>query len=125
MAALKYLGADYGVCGEGEGVFPALLERLQRGLDAVGLPGAYALGGPVPTTRIFAEELVAAMAEAGCAEVSLGFESGCPKVLEAMNKHFGPAEVREISAEDDLLMPRFYIRPGLEDCIRRAQGVTV
>jgi radical SAM superfamily enzyme YgiQ (UPF0313 family) len=131
------------------------------------------------------------MAEAGCVEVSLGFESGCPKVLEAMNKRFGPAEVREISdrlaahgirrlgflllggpgetketvdeslafarslnldmlkisvgirlyphtplaqqaveegvvaAEDDLLMPRFYIRPGLEDYIRQAQGVTV
>jgi hypothetical protein len=37
------------------------------------------------------------MAEAGCVEVSLGFESGCPKVLEAMNKRFGPAEVRETS----------------------------
>ena len=35
-AALKYLGADYGVCGEGEVVFPKLLERLQRGLDAGG-----------------------------------------------------------------------------------------
>jgi radical SAM superfamily enzyme YgiQ (UPF0313 family) len=304
-AALRYLGADYGVCGEGEVVFPALLERLQRGLDAVGLPGVYVLGGPVPTTRIFAEELdllpmpdanlwasadpkdpeiwvpvqtrrgcplacsycstpelegtdvrmrspasvvehiakvaaagfhklhfvdntfnlppsyaldlcrrlaelhldmawrcilyphlvseelVAAMAKAGCAEVSLGFESGCPKVLEAMNKRFGPAEVREtsdrlaahgirrlgflllggpgetkesvdeslafarslglemlkvsvgirlyphtplalqaveegvVSAEDDLLTPRFYIRPGLEDYIRQTQGVTV
>ena len=303
-AALNYLGAAYGVCGEGEVVFPALLERIQRGLDAVGLPGVYAFGGPAPTTRIFAEELdllpmpdadlwasadpkdpevwvpvqtrrgcplacsycstpelegtdvrmrspalvvehvaqvaeagfhklyfvdntfnlpphyalelcrrlaelhldlawrcilyphmvteelVTAMAEAGCVEVSLGFESGCPKVLEAMNKRFRPAEVREISdrlaahgirrlgflllgwprrdegiggreprlrsvagpgdaqglrghpplsahptgaaaveegvvaAEDDLLTPRFYLRPELEDYIRQAQGVT-
>jgi len=133
------------------------------------------------------EELVVAMAKAGCAEVSLGFESGCPQVLHAMNKRFGPAEVREISErlkthgirrmgflllggpgetkesvyeslafarslkldmlkvsvgirlyphtplarqaveegivspEDDLLMPRFYIRPGLEDYIRQAE----
>ena len=310
-AALKYLGADYGVCGEGEVVVPALLERLQRGLDAAGLPGVYVRGGPTPTARIFAEELdllplpeadlwasadpqdpelwvpvqtrrgcplacsycstpelegtdvrmrsparvvehiakvaqagfrkfyftdntfnfpapyalelcrrladlrladlrladlrldlawrcilyphlvpeelVAAMAAAGCVEVSLGFESGCPQVLQAMNKRFGPAEVREISGrlaahgirrmgflllggpgetresvgeslafarslnleilkvsvgirlyphtplarlaveegvvspEDNLLMPRFYIRPGLEDYIRQVQ----
>ncbi len=113
--------------------------------------------------------------------MSLGFESGCPQVLRAMNKRFQPEEVREISErlaahgirrmgflllggpgetkesveeslafarslglemlkvsvgirlyphtplarqaveegvvspEDDLLVPRFYIRPGLED----------
>ena len=210
-AALKYLGADYGVCGEGEVVFPALLERLQRGQDATGLPGVYVRGGPSPTIRIFAEELdqlplpevdlwasadphdpelwipvqtrrgcplacsycstpelegrdvrvrspqlvvehvtqvaeagfrrfyfvdntfnlppsyalelcrrlgdqqldltwrcilyphqvseelVEVMARAGCAEVSLGFESGCIDVLRAMNKRFGPGEVRKIS----------------------------
>ncbi len=304
-AALKYLGADYGVCGEGEVVFPKLLERLQRGLDAGSLPGVYVRGGQAPTARIFAEELdllpmpeadlwasadlqdpelwipvqtrrgcplacnycstpelegtdvrmrsparvieyiakvaqaglrkfyftdntfnfpvpyalelchrlaelrldlawrcilyphqvdedlVMAMADAGCVEVSLGFESGCPQVLQAMNKRFGPAEVREISErlaahgirrlgflllggpgettesvseslafaqslnlemlkvsvgirlypntplaqqaveegvvapEDDLLIPRFYIRPGLEDYIRQAQGENV
>jgi radical SAM superfamily enzyme YgiQ (UPF0313 family) len=135
------------------------------------------------------EELVAAMAEAGCIEVSLGFESGCPKVLEAMNKRFRPAEVREISRRlaahgirrmgflllggpgetqesvdeslafarslglemlkvsvgirlyphtplarqaveegvvspgDDLLVPRFYIRPGLEEHARSIMGL--
>ena len=134
------------------------------------------------------EELVTAMAKAGCVEVSLGFESGCPQVLRAMNKRFQPQEVREISErlaalgirrlgflllggpgetkesvaesfafarslglemlkvstgirlyphtplarqaveegvvspEDDLLTPRFYIRPGLEDYIREIQG---
>jgi radical SAM superfamily enzyme YgiQ (UPF0313 family) len=132
------------------------------------------------------EELVAAMAKAGCVEVSLGFESGCPQVLQAMNKRFQPEEVREISErlaacgirrmgflllggpgetkesvdqslafarslglellkisvgirlyphtpfarqaveegvvspEDDLLLPRFYIRPGLEDYINHS-----
>jgi radical SAM superfamily enzyme YgiQ (UPF0313 family) len=135
------------------------------------------------------EDLVAAMAEAGCVEVSLGFESGCPQVLRAMNKRFQPEEVQAISARlaahgirrmgflllggpgetkesvdeslgfarslglemlkvsvgirlyphtplarraveegvvlphDDLLVPRFYIRPGLEDYIRQVPGV--
>ena len=301
-AALNYLGADYGICGEGEVVFPVLLKRLQRGLDVAGLLGLYTRSGQPNTTRIFAEdldllpmpeaelwasanpddpevwvpvqtrrgcplacsycstpelegtqvrmrspslviehvaqvakagfrkvyfvdntfnlpqsyaldlcrelaerrldlawrcilypqhvseELVAAMAKAGCVEVSLGFESGCPEVLRAMNKRFQPEEVREISQrlaahgirrmgflllggpgetretvdeslafarslglemlkvsvgirlyphtplarqaveegvvspEDDLLVPRFYIRPGLEDYIKQVQG---
>ena len=301
-AALSYLGADYGICGEGEVVLPALLERLHRGQDAAELPGVYVRGGRPPTTRVFAEdldllpmpepdlwasadpndpevwvpvqtrrgcplacsycstpelegtdvrmrsaasvvehvatvadagfhrlyfvdntfnfpasyalelcrrlselrmdlawrcilypqhvseELAAAMAQAGCVEVSLGFESGCPQLLRAMNKRFQPDEVREISArlaahgirrmgflllggpgetnetvdeslafarslnlemlkvsvgirlyphtplarlaveegvvfpDDDLLVPRFYIRPGLEDYIRQVQG---
>ena len=301
-AALVYLNADYGICGEGEVVFPALLERLQRGQDAAGLPGVYVCGGEPSATRIFAEdldllpmpeadlwasadpedpeawvpvqsrrgcplacsycstpelegtdvrmrspalvvehvarvaeagfrrfyfvnntfnlppfyalelcrrlaglpqdltwrcilyphqvpeELVVAMARAGCVEVSLGFESGCPRVLRAMNKRFQPEEVREISErlaqnrirrlgflllggpgetkesvdeslafarslgletlkisvgirlyphtplarlaveqgvvspKDDLLLPRFYIRPGLEDYVRQVQG---
>jgi len=130
------------------------------------------------------EDLVTAMAEAGCVEVSLGFESGSPSVLRAMNKRFNPEEVREISQRlaghgirrlgflllggpgetqesaveslefadslnlemlhvsvgiriyprtalarlaveegvlspnDDLLRPRFYIRPGLAEWIR-------
>ena len=43
------------------------------------------------------DELIAAMAQAGCAEVSLGFESGSLRVLRAMNKRFEPGEVRRIS----------------------------
>ncbi|MCL5097801.1 MAG: radical SAM protein [Candidatus Omnitrophica bacterium] len=42
-------------------------------------------------------ELVRVMAEAGCVEVSLGFESGCPRILKEMNKRFTPGEVRQIS----------------------------
>jgi radical SAM superfamily enzyme YgiQ (UPF0313 family) len=129
------------------------------------------------------EDLVRAMAEAGCVEVSLGFESGSERVLREMNKRFtpddvratsdllaahgirrmgflllgGPGETRDtveeslafaeslhldslkitvgirlypgtplarraveegmISAEDDLLFPRFYLAPGLEPWI--------
>jgi len=43
------------------------------------------------------EELVEKMAEAGCKEVSLGFESGSGKILRVMNKNFQPEEVRRIS----------------------------
>ena len=43
------------------------------------------------------EELVEKMSEAGCKEVSLGFESGSEKILRAMNKKFHLEEVRRIS----------------------------
>jgi radical SAM superfamily enzyme YgiQ (UPF0313 family) len=50
--------------------------------------------------------LVKAMAEAGCREVSLGFESGCGPVLQGMNKHFGVKEIRQASR----LLAEFGIR---------------
>jgi radical SAM superfamily enzyme YgiQ (UPF0313 family) len=43
------------------------------------------------------ERLVAAMAKAGCREVSLGFESGCDEMLKGMNKHFKAQDVRDAS----------------------------
>jgi radical SAM superfamily enzyme YgiQ (UPF0313 family) len=42
----------------------------------------------------FDEELVDLMSRAGCAEVSLGFESGCEPMLRSMNKRFSPEDVR-------------------------------
>ncbi|MFZ7126876.1 MAG: B12-binding domain-containing radical SAM protein [Desulfobacterales bacterium] len=39
--------------------------------------------------------LIRAMADAGCREVSLGFESGNPRVLAGMNKRFTPEDVRQ------------------------------
>ncbi len=39
-------------------------------------------------------QLAAAMAASGCTEVSLGFESGCERILRVMNKHFTPGDVR-------------------------------
>jgi radical SAM superfamily enzyme YgiQ (UPF0313 family) len=39
--------------------------------------------------------LVEKMARAGCTGVALGFESGHPRVLRALNKRFGPGDVRE------------------------------
>ena len=43
------------------------------------------------------ERLVRAMAAAGCAEVSLGFESGSARILREMNKRFTPDDVRRTS----------------------------
>ncbi len=43
------------------------------------------------------ERLVRAMAAAGCFEVSLGFESGCLRILREMNKRFTPGDVRRTS----------------------------
>jgi radical SAM superfamily enzyme YgiQ (UPF0313 family) len=43
------------------------------------------------------EELMRAMAEAGCREVSLGFESGCDRILAIMNKKFTLTYVRRTS----------------------------
>ena len=45
-AALEYLGADMGIRGEGETVFPALLECLESGADPDRLPGLYLPGRP-------------------------------------------------------------------------------
>ncbi len=55
-SALRYLGADMGIRGEGETVFPALLDRLAGRRDVYGLPGLYLPGRP-PTDRLFATTL--------------------------------------------------------------------
>jgi len=43
------------------------------------------------------QELVKDMARAGCKEVSLGFESGCERILRTMNKNFNLDDVRKTS----------------------------
>ena len=43
------------------------------------------------------EEMVRLMAEAGCVEVSLGFESGCPVILKNLNKKYSTSQVRAAS----------------------------
>lgn len=44
------------------------------------------------------EKLVKLMADSGCKEVSLGFESGSNTILHVMNKKFKPEDVRRTSA---------------------------
>ena len=43
------------------------------------------------------EPFVKLIAQAGCREVSLGFESGSENILHIMNKKFSPGEVRDLS----------------------------
>ena len=43
------------------------------------------------------DELAHAMAEAGCVEVALGFESGCDEMLRALGKPFAVRDVRRVS----------------------------
>ena len=210
-SVLSFLGADAGIQGEGETIFPTLLEKLQQGLSLAEIPGIYLPGRGLQGERIFTknldtipfpdehlwtvpisvgndvliplqtrrgcalgcnycstatiegtalrkrsidavvdglarhaaagfkyfyftdntfnmppsyalelcraiierkldiawvcilypgnieEGLVRSMAEAGCKEVSLGFESGCDRILAIMNKKFSPADVRRTS----------------------------
>ncbi len=43
------------------------------------------------------EKLVRMMAKAGCKEASLGFESGCKRILKGMNKRFNLSHIRRTS----------------------------
>jgi radical SAM superfamily enzyme YgiQ (UPF0313 family) len=42
---LAYLGADYGIAGDGEQSFPELVDRLARGEPVAGIPGLHVRGG--------------------------------------------------------------------------------
>jgi radical SAM superfamily enzyme YgiQ (UPF0313 family) len=55
-SALRYLGGDMGIQGEGEAVFPALLERIERRAQVLDLPGV-CLPGRAPERRSFAGTL--------------------------------------------------------------------
>jgi len=54
---LNYLGADMGIQGEGETVFPELLQRLQAGRRLDSLPGLFRPGFPAPIQRSFIKNL--------------------------------------------------------------------
>lgn len=56
-AALAYLGADLGVSGDGEAVFPALLERLQAGGDPSDVPGVWVAGRRAKSGRLATGDL--------------------------------------------------------------------
>lgn len=56
-SSLEYLGADLGIQGEGESVFPLLIEALERGRPLSGLAGLYLRGHGLQGERRFAEDL--------------------------------------------------------------------
>jgi len=56
-SALAYLDADFGIAGEGETAFPALLMHLENNDDLSGIPGLYSRNhGPHPP-KIFCRDL--------------------------------------------------------------------
>ncbi len=55
-SALRYLGADMGIRGEGEAVFPAVLDRMARRSPVSGMSGLYLPGQP-PAGRSFVTNL--------------------------------------------------------------------
>ena len=54
---LEYLEADMGIQGEGEAVFPKLVDRLHRKEDLSGLPGLYLRGSGLQGKRTFVPNL--------------------------------------------------------------------
>ncbi len=56
-SALSFLGADMGIQGEGEVVFPGLIERMERGASLSGLAGLYLPGQGLGCKRTFAKNL--------------------------------------------------------------------
>ncbi|MBI4765871.1 MAG: cobalamin B12-binding domain-containing protein [Deltaproteobacteria bacterium] len=54
---LEYLEADMGIQGEGEAVFPELVDRLHRKEDLSGLPGLYLRGRGLQGQRTFVPNL--------------------------------------------------------------------
>lgn len=70
-SALAYLEADLGIQGEGEAVFPALLERLERRADLDGLPGLYLPGKGLQAERSFIRDFDAVpFPDYGCLSLS-------------------------------------------------------
>ena len=53
---LRYLGADIGIQGEGEAVFPLLLDRMGGGGQLSEIPGVHLPGTP-PKGRVFRKDL--------------------------------------------------------------------
>jgi radical SAM superfamily enzyme YgiQ (UPF0313 family) len=54
---LEYLGAEMGIQGEGEAIFPELLKRIQTAEKTDELPGLWRKGKPAPARRAFSKEL--------------------------------------------------------------------
>jgi radical SAM superfamily enzyme YgiQ (UPF0313 family) len=53
VEVLSSLGVDMGIQGEGEGVFPTLIDRIEQGMDLSRVPGLYLLGQGLQGKRVF------------------------------------------------------------------------
>lgn len=87
-AALRALGADFGIAGDGEAAFCELLRRLEAGLDPAGIPGLHVASGvtAAPPHRgdldgfPFWDEALTASARAAGGDVWVPVQTrrGCP-----------------------------------------------
>lgn len=57
QSALEYLEADMGIQGEGETVFPELLQRIRKDRSVPDLPGLFVKGCGLPSNRHFVKKL--------------------------------------------------------------------
>lgn len=57
MPILEYLGTELGIQGEGEAIFPELLDRLANGGSLDNLPGVFQINKPAPSRRSFSKSL--------------------------------------------------------------------
>ena len=73
---LDYLGADYGIRGDGEEAFPQLLGRLERGLDPRGVPGLHVRGEEADGGLALAGDLDALPLWDRCLETYAGEAAG-------------------------------------------------
>ncbi|MBM4306684.1 MAG: radical SAM protein [Deltaproteobacteria bacterium] len=55
-SVLSFLGADMGIQGEGEVVFPELISRIEQGADFSKLPGLYLPGHGLQCERVFVKD---------------------------------------------------------------------
>ncbi len=56
-SALSFLGADMGIQGEGEVIFPGVIERIEQGASLRKVPGLYLPGCGLSGERVFAKSL--------------------------------------------------------------------
>lgn len=84
---LKYLGADYGIAGDGEASFVELLKRLESGKDPSGIPGLHSARRSTPAAHRedlnafpFWDDVLTASARSAGEEIWIPVQTrrGCP-----------------------------------------------
>ena len=128
-SVLDYLGADMGIQGEGEGIFPILLDRISRGAGFTGTPGLYLRGLGLQGKRKFvknldtlplADALISSLSVPSDQEIWMPVQTrrGCPmdcsycstSVIEgrSIRKRSPSLVIEEIAGHVDAGFKRFY-----------------
>jgi radical SAM superfamily enzyme YgiQ (UPF0313 family) len=128
-SVLDYLEADMGIQGEGEGVFPILLDRISRGAGLTGTPGLYLRGLGLQGKRKFvkdldtlplADALISSLSVSNDQEIWMPVQTrrGCPmdcsycstSIIEgrAIRKRSPSLVIEKITGHVDAGFKRFY-----------------